>query len=46
MNHWLMEPGNLGDLYEPITKFVEGFVESGKKLQKFFMALKDEQPMF
>ena len=36
MNHWLMEPGNLGDLYEPITRFVEGLVESGKKTAKVF----------
>ena len=36
MNHWLMEPGNLGDLYEPITKYVEGIVESGEKTAKDF----------
>ena len=36
MNHWLMEPGNLADLIEPITKFVEGLVESGEKTAKDF----------
>ena len=36
MNHWLMEPGNLGDLYEPITKYVEGLVKSGEKTAKVF----------
>ena len=36
MNHWPMEPGNLGDLYEPITKYVEGIVESGEKTAKDF----------
>ena len=36
MNHWPMEPGNLGDLSEPITKYVESLVESGKKTAKVF----------
>ena len=36
MNHWLMEPGNLADLSEPITKYVEGIVESGEKTAKDF----------
>ena len=36
MNHWPMEPGNLGDLFEPITKYVESLVESGKKTAKDF----------
>ena len=36
MNHWLMEPGNLADLSEPITKYVEDIVESGEKTAKNF----------
>ena len=36
MNHWLMEPGNLGDLVEPITKYVESLVESGEKTAQDF----------
>ena len=36
MNHWPMEPGNLGDLYEPITKYVEDIVESGEKTAEVF----------
>ena len=36
MNHWPMEPGNLGDLSEPITKYVEGLVESGEKTAQVF----------
>ena len=36
MNHWLMEPGNLGDLSEPITKYVEGIIESGNRTAKNF----------
>ncbi len=31
MNHWPMEVGNLSDLSEPITKYVEGLVPSGEK---------------
>ena len=36
MNHWPMEPGNLADLIEPITKYVEGLVKSGEKTAKDF----------
>ena len=36
MNHWPMEPGNLGDLVEPITKYVESLVESGEKTAQDF----------
>ena len=36
MNHWLMEPGNLSDLSEPITKYVEGLVPSGEKTAETF----------
>ena len=36
MNHWPMEPGNLSDLYEPITKYVEGIVPSGEQTAKTF----------
>ena len=36
MNHWPMEPGNLGDLSEPITKYVENLAKSGKKTAEDF----------
>jgi len=36
MNHWPMEPGNLSDLSEPITRYVEGLVASGEKTAKDF----------
>ncbi|MCR5456430.1 MAG: glycoside hydrolase family 95 protein [Bacteroidales bacterium] len=36
MNHWPMEPGNLADLAEPITKYVEGLVPSGEQTAKSF----------
>ena len=36
MNHWPMEPGNLSDLCEPITKYVEGLVPSGEQTAKTF----------
>ena len=36
MNHWLMEPGNLADLIEPLTKYVEDIVESGEDTAKKF----------
>lgn len=36
MNHWPMEPGNLGDLYEPITRYVEKLAISGEKTAKDF----------
>ena len=36
MNHWPMEPGNLADLSETITKFVEDLVPSGEKTAKDF----------
>lgn len=36
MNHWPMEPGNLSDLYEPVTHFVEGLVPSGEKTARDF----------
>ena len=36
MNHWLMEPGNLPDLVEPITKYVESLVKSGNRTAKDF----------
>jgi alpha-L-fucosidase 2 len=36
MNHWPMEPGNLSDLSEPITKYVESLVESGEKTSRDF----------
>ena len=36
MNHWPMEPGNLGDLSEPITRYVESLVESGQKTAQDF----------
>ena len=36
MNHWPMEPGNLGDLSEPITRYVESLVESGEKTANDF----------
>ena len=36
MNHWPMEPGNLSDLNEPITRYVEGLVPSGEHTAKTF----------
>ena len=36
MNHWPMEIGNLSDLSEPITQYVEGIVPSGEKTAKTF----------
>ncbi len=36
MNHWPMEPGNLSDLAEPITRYVEGLVPSGGQTAKTF----------
>lgn len=36
MNHWPMEPGNLSDLSEPITRYVEGIVPSGKRTAQTF----------
>ncbi|MBQ4406806.1 MAG: glycoside hydrolase family 95 protein [Bacteroidales bacterium] len=36
MNHWPMEPGNLSDLSEPITRYVEGIVPSGEQTAKTF----------
>ena len=36
MNHWPMEPGNLSDLSEPITRYVEGLVSSGEITAKTF----------
>ena len=36
MNHWLMETGNLADLSEPITKYVEDIIESGNMTAKNF----------
>lgn len=36
MNHWPMEVGNLSDLSEPITRYVEGLVPSGEKTARDF----------
>ena len=36
MNHWPMEPGNLSQLSQPITKYVEGLVKSGEKTASVF----------
>ena len=36
MNHWPMEQGNLSDLSEPITRYVEGLVPSGEKTAQIF----------
>ncbi|MBP5366604.1 MAG: glycoside hydrolase family 95 protein [Bacteroidales bacterium] len=36
MNHWPMEAGNLSDLSEPITRYVEGIVPSGEQTARNF----------
>ena len=36
MNHWPMEPGNLSDLSEPITRYVESIVQSGEHTAQTF----------
>ena len=36
MNHWPMEPGNLSDLSEPITRYVESIVQSGERTAQTF----------
>ena len=36
MNHLPMEPGNLTDLIEPLTKCVEDIVESGRETAQNF----------
>lgn len=36
MNHWPMEPGNLSDLSEPITRYVEAIVPSGERTAQTF----------
>ena len=36
MNHWPLEVGNLSELIEPLTRYVEGLAESGKHTAKHF----------
>lgn len=36
MNHWPLEVGNLGELIEPLTRYVEGLAESGEHTAKHF----------
>ena len=36
MNHWLVEPGNLAELYAPLVRFTQQLVPSGKRTAKAF----------
>lgn len=36
MNHWPLEVGNLGELIEPLTRYVEGLAVSGEHTAKHF----------
>ena len=36
MNHWLVEPGNLSDLYEPLIALTESLQENGTRTAKSF----------
>ena len=36
MNHWPLEPGNLAELAEPLTDYVESIVESGRRSARVF----------
>ena len=36
MNHWPLEVGNLGELIEPLTRYVEGLAESGEHTARHF----------
>lgn len=36
MNHWPLEVGNLGELIEPLTRYVEGLALSGEHTAKHF----------
>lgn len=36
MNHWPLEVGNLGELIDPLTRYVEGLAESGEHTAKHF----------
>ena len=36
MNHWPLEVGNLGELIEPLTRYVEGLAESGRHTAQHF----------
>lgn len=36
MNHWPMEPGNLSDLCEPFTSYIEDIVPSGERTARDF----------
>ena len=36
MNHWPLEVGNLGELIEPLTRYVEGLVASGEHTARHF----------
>lgn len=38
MNHWPLEVGNLGELIEPLTRYVEDLAESGEHTAKHFYA--------
>lgn len=36
MNHWPLEVGNLGELIEPLTRYVEGLAKSGEHTARHF----------
>ncbi len=36
MNHWALEVGNLPELIEPLTRYVEGLVQSGEHTAEHF----------
>lgn len=36
MNHWPLEVGNLGELIEPLTRYVEGLAQAGEHTARHF----------